>query len=226
MKPAARNIIGYVRVSTDKQAEEGVSLEAQQAKIRQYADLYDLNLVRIEVDAASAKNLDRPALASALAALSSGEADGILVVKLDRLTRSVRDLADLLDIQQDEGWSILSVQDSLDTSTAAGRLVINVLISVSQWEREAIGERTAAAMQHMKANGEYTGGEAPYGFAVVDGHLVPAPEERAAIAKAKDLRARGVSLRQIGARLVESGYLPRGCKTEWSASSIKRMVEA
>src|SRR2546430_8457594 len=85
--------IGYIRVSTDKQAEHGVSLDAQQAKLAAYAALYDLTLVEVIVDAGvSAKTLDRPGLQRALAMLRKGQVTALLVAKLDRLTRSVEDL--------------------------------------------------------------------------------------------------------------------------------------
>ena len=140
-----KRVIGYARVSTDRQIE-GVSLDAQQAKIEQYAALYDLELIDVIIDAgASAKTLERPGLQEALDKLKAGEADGLLVSKLDRLTRSVVDLGSLIEGVFGK-YTLMSVGDQVDTSTAAGRLVLNVLMSVSQWEREAIGERTRAAI--------------------------------------------------------------------------------
>jgi len=220
--------IAYLRVSTDKQADGGVSLEAQRAKVEAYAALYDLDLVAIEVDAgASAKSLERPALARTLAALKAGEADALLVVKLDRLTRSVRDLGDLVDLSGRQGWGLLSVSEQLDTRTAAGRMVLNILAAVSQWEREAIGERTAAAMAHMRANDEYTGGEAPYGWRVADdgASLVLHEAEQEAIAIARELRAAGLSLRKVGAALEDRGILPRTGE-RWHPEKVKRLCTA
>src|SRR5678810_132863 len=99
-------IIGYIRVSTDQQADLGNSLKAQETKIRQYCELFDLELVRIEVDAgASAGSLDRPALRRALQALDEFQAQGLLITKLDRLTRSVKDLCVLLETYFSEGSS-------------------------------------------------------------------------------------------------------------------------
>ena len=219
--------IAYLRVSIEKQADAGVSLEAQRAKVEAYAALYDLELVTVEVDAgASAKSLDRPALARALAALEAGEAAALLVVKLDRLTRSVRDLGDLVELSNRQGWGLLSVSEQLDTRTAAGRMVLNILAAVSQWEREAIGERTAVAMAHMRANDEYTGGEAPYGWRLAeDGALEADPAEQAAIAVARDLRDAGLSLRKVGAALAARGVLPRTGR-RWHPENVKRLYAA
>src|SRR4051812_10036683 len=148
--PTTRTI-AYLRVSTDKQADRGVSLDAQRAKVRAYAALYDLELVEVIVDAgASAKTLDRSGLQRALAMLKRGQAQALLVVKLDRLTRSVRDLGHLVDGYFVAGKAaLLSVSEQVDTRTASGKLVLNILASVSEWERAAIGERTSAAMQHL-----------------------------------------------------------------------------
>jgi hypothetical protein len=124
-----------------------VSLDAQRAKVKAYAELYDLELAEVIVDAGeSAKSLDRPGLKRALGMLKAGEAEALLVVKLDRLTRSVVDLGTLVERYFAPGKAaLLSVGEQIDTRSAAGRLVLNVLASVSQWEREAIGERTCAS---------------------------------------------------------------------------------
>lgn len=221
-----RRVIGYVRVSTDKQADEGVSLEAQRAKLAAYAELYGYALVDVAEDAGrSGSTLDRPALAGALDRLARGEADALLVVKLDRLTRSVRDLAELLERSQAEGWGLLSVAEALDTGSAAGRMVVGLLGVVAQWEREATGERTAAAMAHMAIQGLYTGGGVPYGYRLaLDGErLEQAPEEQAVIVAVRDYRAAGLSLRATAARLEAAGMLTRG-GGRWYAEQI-RMVE-
>jgi len=218
--------VAYIRVSTDKQADQGCSLEAQDAKVRAYAELYDLELVAVEVDAGeSAASLERPALKRALACLKAGRADALLVVKLDRLTRSVRDLADLVDRYFRSGRAaLLSVGEQVDTRSAAGRMMLNVLTSVGQWEREAIGERTSAAMQHMKSQGQYTGGVTPYGFRLDAGELVPVEAEQAAIARARALRAAGLSLRAVAATLAEAGHLARSGRP-LSASAIAAIAE-
>src|SRR2546427_13295599 len=161
---AATRTVVYCRVSTDKQADRGVSLDAQQAKAKAYAELYGLDIVDLVIDAAaSAKTLARPGLERALGLLKAGKAGALLVVKLDRVTRSVADLGKLVERYFAPGKAaLLSVGEQIDTRSAGGRLVLNVL--VSQWEREAIGERTSAALQHKASRGEYTGGTVPYGY--------------------------------------------------------------
>lgn len=222
---ACTRVIAYIRVSTEKQADKGVSLEAQQAKVEQYAQLYDLELVDVVVDAgASAKTLDRPGLQRALARLKAGEADALLVVKLDRLTRSVRDLDALLQDHFGAGGAqLISMGEQIDTRTAAGRLVLNILAGVSQWEREAIGERTSAALQHKQAQGEYIGGTAPYGYRIAGERVEQEPGEQATIKAARALHASGLSLRKVAAALAAQGLVSREGKC-FAANQIARMV--
>ncbi|HET9959637.1 MAG TPA: recombinase family protein, partial [Polyangiaceae bacterium] len=115
METERTKVIGYVRVSTEQQADGGVSLQAQRDKLHAYAVAMDLDLVGVLEDAgASAKTLARPALQEALRRLETGEVDGLLVCKLDRLTRSVRDLGHLLERYFAARFSLLSVSDSID----------------------------------------------------------------------------------------------------------------
>jgi DNA invertase Pin-like site-specific DNA recombinase len=150
-----RVAIGYVRVSTDRQAEHGVSLEAQEAKIRAMATVQGAEMFEVIVDGGeSAKNLNRPGLQRLLALVDRGKVDAVIVAKLDGLTRSVKDLCSLLELFEKRGVALISVAESLDTASAAGRLVITIMAAVSQWEREAIGERTRDALRHKRTSGE------------------------------------------------------------------------
>lgn len=224
-----KTAIGYVRVSTEQQADQGVSLEAQREKVRAYCDLYGFELARIEADeGASASTLNREGLQRALDALDDGEADALVVVKLDRLTRSVRDLDALLNRYFADGeHALVSVAEQVDTTTATGRMILNVLMSVSQWEREVIGERTSAALQHKKANGEYTGGKVPFGYQLDDdgARLVECPEEQTILAEIQALRGEGLSLRKIADELNRRG-VPRRNGNNWHHVAVKRVLGA
>lgn len=221
----ATRVVAYIRVSTEKQADEGLSLETQKEKLSAYAKLYDLEIVAFEVDAGeSASSLERQALQSALARLERFEASGLLVVKLDRLTRNVRDLCTLVDNYFKDGThSLMSIGEQVDTRSASGRLVINILTAVSQWEREAIGERTSAVMQHMKSSGLHTGGFPPFGYYVDDeGALVEHDAEQAIIEGARRRRELGYSLRSIADCV---GPNPRTGKP-FDPKQIQRMVQS
>src|SRR5262249_58324498 len=120
--------IGYVRVSTDKQADHGVSLEAQEAKIRAMATVQSAEIVELIVDGGeSAKNLKRPGMERLLSMVDGRQIDAVIVAKLDRLTRSVKDLCSLLELFEKRGAALVSVAESLDTSSAAGRLGVPII---------------------------------------------------------------------------------------------------
>ena len=120
--------------------------------------------------------------------------------------------------------SLVSVAESLDTGSAAGRLVINIMTAVSQWEREAIGERTRDAMNHKRSNGERVGNIA-YGFRVgADSRkLEPDPQEQAVLTAIRDLRARRCTLRGIAASLNRQGHRTRRA-SEWRLESVARVI--
>src|SRR5436190_19163779 len=122
--------IGYVRVSTERQADEGVSLAAQEAKVRAMAAVRDATLLDVIVDAESAKNVNRPGLQRLLTLINAGEVQAVIVAKLDRLTRSVKDLCTLLELFDKRKVALISVAESLDTGTAGGRLVLRIMASV------------------------------------------------------------------------------------------------
>jgi len=221
--------VGYARVSTDMQADQGISLDAQVAKIRAYCGLHDLELVAVLEETGSGKSLERPLLQQALGMLRAGEADALLVVKLDRLTRALRDLLELIE-SYFQDYSLLSVAEHIDTRTAAGRLMLNLLTVVAQWERETIGERTSFALAHLASLGCWTGTRPPYGWhagpADAEGRrrLEPDMDEQAVILDAIELRSRGNTLRSVAAELWAMGHRPRQ-GSAWSPELIDRITK-
>lgn len=228
-------VIGYARVSTDEQATSGVSLEAQAEKIRQYAALYALDLVAVVSASESAKSLERDGLRRALGMLDQGDADGLVVAKLDRLTRSVVDLGSLLQRYFGDGarCHLFSVADAVDTRTAAGRLVLNVIMSVAQWERETNVERTRDALAHKRARGERTGG-IPYGWdldpsgplnaAGRPARLVVNAAEATIVARILELAAAGRSPRAIAGELERLGVPTKLGRGPWRHSAVTRIL--
>jgi len=127
----------YTRVSTEEQSKEGVSLSNQLDKCRLQAQLSELSIVReIQDGGKSGKSLNRPGIEEIIRLAKRKEIDAVVIYKLDRLTRNVSDLNRLIELFTKCGVSLISVKDSLDTQTAAGRMVINILGTISQWERE------------------------------------------------------------------------------------------
>lgn len=152
-------MIGYLRVSTEEQERSGLGLEAQRDTITRYADAHGWDVVWYVEEGRSAKNLDRPQLQAALERLNpkKRDVDGIVVAKLDRLSRSVHDFSGLLKLANARKWSVVAIDLGVDTSTPTGKLVANVMMSVAEWEREIIGARTSAAMQAAKRQGKRFG---------------------------------------------------------------------
>lgn len=205
-------VVAYIRVSTDDQAQNGVSLDAQREQITAYARLYKHEVTEIISDEGlSGKTLNRPGLQRALAMLKARKTEGILIAKLDRLTRSVRDLGFLIETYFSNGHgALLSVNDQLDTATANGRFVVHMLGSVAQWERESIGERTATALRHKRAKGEVIS-PVPLGYDRIDdktdgvARLVPNAAEQAILERIRRERAAGKSMGAIAANLNADG---------------------
>lgn len=223
-------VVGYVRVSSDDQARDGVSLDAQREKVRLYAELHGLDLAEVVADAgASAKTLDRPGLTRALAMLDAGDVSGLVVFKLDRLTRNLGDWSALIDRYFGErgSRSLMSVSESVDTRTAAGRLVLNILMTVAMWERETIVERTRTAVRFKQGRGERVSGRIPYGRRLgPDGKtLEPDPAEIELASEAAALHASGLSLRKIGDELARRGA-PTKTGRPWTFSAVRSLLHS
>jgi len=221
---AGRRVVGYVRVSTEDQAREGVSLGAQEARLRAFCEGTGRVLDEIVADAGkSAKDTSRAGLQGILDGVRGGGIGTVLVLKLDRLTRSIRDLADLLDLFSKSDVSFVSVQESLDTGSAAGRMITNLLGVLAQFEREQIAERTSFALAHKRRNGRVYG-RTPFGFSREGDSLVPVREEQHALAHIRQMDASGSSYRKIGAWLTENGFRPKGGASVWHAASVRRLL--
>lgn len=218
--------IGYCRVSTQCQAEDGVSLEAQEAKIRAWAELNGFDEVRLFVDAGISGNKaeNREGLQSALKAV--GDGDALVVYSLSRLARSTKDTLTIADYLAKRGADLVSICEKIDTTTAAGKMVFRMLAVLSEFERDQISERTKGALAHKKSKGERVGA-VPYGFRVSsDGKtLKPSAQEQAAIQAAKEMKRDGLSLCAIASRLSAQGFASRNGKT-FHAMQISRMITA
>jgi len=166
------------------------------------AVVHGFELIEVVEDGESGKSLNRPGMQRVLEMVRRREVGAVIIAKLDRLTRSVKDLCELLELFEHREVALISVAESLDTSSAAGRLVINIMAAVSQWEREAIGERTRDALQHKWGQGERVGNIA-FGYRLApDGkHVEPDTGEQAVLGEIRRLRGSGVSLRRIAAAL-------------------------
>ena len=216
--------VGYIRVSTAAQVEDGVSTEAQEAKIRAWALLSSASEVVIfRDDGLSGKRVDnRPGLQAALEVVGAG--DAFVCYSLSRLSRSTKDTIQLAERLGRAGADLVSLSERIDTTTAAGKMVFRMLAVLSEFERDQVSERTSAALQHMKATGLKTGGDVPYGYRVRGGKLVPYNREQKAIREILDLRARGETLRGICKALESSGYSRKRGSRNWHPQTVASII--
>jgi len=217
--------IGYTRVSTREQADSGLSLEGQRERIAAYCTARGWTLGEIVVDAGvSGGTLERPGLSRILETVRRREVDVVVVLKLDRLTRSVKDLGDVLERFERADVAFTSVTDNFDTTTANGKLVLNILGSVAQWERDVIAERTADAMQVARSQGRRVGA-VPFAFTLgTDGEtLEPDPAKLETVAEIARQRRGGGTLTGIARRLNAIGATAANGGS-WFAETVKRVL--
>ena len=219
--------IGYVRVSTEDQAKEGVSLDNQKSKIEAYCQLKDLELAEIVEDAGiSAKNLRRPGVQKVLRLAKKKKIDAIVVYKLDRIFRSTTDALETTKMFERHGVSFHSIEESLDTQSAMGRFFFTLTAALAEMERRIIGERTKAALSHKRSKNEKTGGDVPYGFDLAPGGLLIKNEtEQRVIKTIRRLNRDGYSLRKICRELEGKGYLTKTGNAIWHPETVANILK-
>jgi DNA invertase Pin-like site-specific DNA recombinase len=219
--------VGYIRVSTQEQASEGVSLDAQREKIKTYCQLRGLDLVGVMADpgvSASKKLESRSGGAEILRCLKQGKAQTVVAYKLDRLFRNAADCLTVVEQWHKRDVSLHLVDQggqTVDTGSAMGKFFLTILAGCAEMERNLISERTVAALNHKRGKGERIG-EIPYGKQAKHGMLEDNPAEQRAISRIVQLRTAGESLRNIAKRLSKEGFKPRGSK--WHLTTVGRIL--
>lgn len=216
--------IAYIRVSTLLQATEGLSLDAQEAKIRLWCAANDAELAGVFIDRGiSGKQAgNRPQLQAALEAVTDG---GVLVVySLSRLARSTRDTLAISDRLQKANCDLVSLSEKIDTTSAAGKMVFRMLAVLAEFERDLISERVSTVVAHKRSKGECVG-QVPFGYERhVDGiTLVENAEEQDILSDIKELRAAGMSLRDIASELNIS-KTPTKKGGAWKHSTVQSIL--
>lgn len=219
--------IGYCRVSTELQAQEGVSLEAQQARIRVWCEGNGYTLVRVHVDAglSGSRSDNRPALQAALNEACRTQA-ALVVYSLSRLARSTKDAITISERLAKSGADLVSLSERIDTTSAAGKMIFRMLAVLAEFERDQISERTKGAMAHLRRQGRRISRHIPYGFSLADDGttLLPHPAEQHGLARIRALRLEGLSLRQIAAVLTRS-KIPTKTGCSWTAKVIHSLLQ-
>lgn len=202
-------VYGYCRVSTEEQGDSRAGLEAQEEAIRSEVERRGWELIDLRFDVASGKSMrKRDELGRTLRDLQEGKADALVVAKLDRLSRSVLDFAGIMETASAEKWALNVIDLGVDTTTPNGELVANIMISMAQWERRIIGERTKSALKAVKARGTHVGRKS--GVSDETLRLVSI------------LRGEGKSWQQIADALTKNG-VPTGQGGNWHAATVRRL---
>lgn len=205
-------VIGYIRVSTREQGDSGLGLAAQRAAIEAECQRRGWELERVFEDVASAKDTVRPGLTAALAALDSGLVSGLVVAKIDRLSRSMLDFAGILKRANQRRWGLVVLDLGVDTSTPSGKLVATVIAALAEWEREQISTRTKDALSERRAQGGKLGR--------------PSNVSADVARRVRREHEAGASLRAIAAGLNADGVPTAQGGRQWHASTVRAVLGA
>lgn len=235
MAPKAQNkhpfkVVGYIRVSTVIQANDGESLERQEEQIRAYCARKGIAKEDLQIIAdkgLSGFKSSRPGFQELIHLCTGKQVKMVVVYDLSRLSRSVRDtLAFVEDIIQKYGIEFASIQNDIDTSTPMGKAFLGFNAIFNQLYRDEIAFKTKAALTHKRSKGEKTGGVVPFGFNLVgESRLSASPGETQTIAYIHQLRRQGMSLRDIVAELHAKGIKTKTGKEKWNPKVVKGILE-
>ena len=223
MKVSKKQAIGYVRVSTQKQATDGLSIEAQIDKIRAWAILNDYELVHTFVDEGiSGKNvINRPQLNEALSLLKKGMA--FVFYSLSRVSRNVIDTITIGDKISKSGADMVSLSEKIDTTGASGRMIFNLLAVLNQFERDQVSERTKMVIGYLRENNKVYS-HTPFGFDRVQNNLILNQSEIAIVLKMHDYRRLGYGYRRIATTLNNNGIQSKH-GGRWYAKTVEAVMK-
>ena len=216
--------VGYIRVSTEEQVREGISLEVQEDKVKKYADLHNLRLTEIIRDEGkSGKDLDREGMQKVMTLCRDRSVDHLIVYKMDRLTRRTLDLLTLVEeVFKPNKVQFHSITERVDTSTAQGKFFLTIIGAMSQMERDLISERTSEALGYKISQGENVGSP-PLGFLAENKKLSRIDGEFEVVEHIKRLKRKKLSLRQIANRLNEQ-RIPTKRGGFWYAGTVRYIL--
>lgn len=206
--------VGYIRVSTTGQVEDGVSLELQKSKIQQYCDLHDLELVEVIADEGlSGRTLSsRPGIQAIQKQVRKKEVTNVIVYSLSRLARNTRECLNLSEEMDRRGVSLHSITEKLDTKSSLGRFYFRLMASLAEMESDQISERTSAAMVRLRQKNQRISRYAPFGYEFQGDQVIPVEKEQVVVRKILSLSNEGYSLRQISKNLSSQKHYNRDGK--------------
>lgn len=230
MKKASENlrVVGYARCSTAEQASDGMSLDAQSARIRAWADATGAEVVDLVTDAgvSGTKALADREGGSRIAALLEArkpDVDAVVVLRMDRLGRNAAEALALLRRFRTAPIGLVSVAEHLDLATPHGRAMAGVAAVFAELERDLIGQRTAEALGELRAR-RRVWNHPPYGWTATEGRLEADPTEQATLAVIRNLRGDGLGYHRIAAVLNEEAH-PSKRGGPWQAASVRSVLQ-
>lgn len=220
--------IGYIRVSTVGQAADGSGLEVQAERIRAWCAYQGLGEPTIHSDVFTGSEMNRAGFRAAVrSALHAGSGASLVVYKLDRLGRNAIDIQETLAVLLEGGVRVVSLSEGVDSASGMGKAVLKLLVgilsTVAELERDAILTRLADGRAQAKRDGRAYTKSPPYGRHMVDGRMVDCPAEQTTLARIRAFHASGMGVRAIARRLTESGVLTRA-GTAWNPATIRRLL--
>ena len=218
-----KRIAIYTRVSTEDQAKEGFSLDAQMEKLQAYCSARGWEIAGKYVDNGySGRDTNRPAYRKMMEDIDGW--DALLVMKMDRIHRNSKNFMTMMELLNEKDKEFVSMTESLDTSTAMGRFVMDIIQRIAQLESEQIGERVYVGMRQKAKDGKgMLGSPAPYGYEYRDGHFVEVAEEIDVVRKIYAMYLNGKSLGDITSWLEGEGIKTKK-RGKWDKKTVARIL--
>jgi site-specific DNA recombinase len=219
------NVALYIRVSTERQANEGDSLEEQESELRKYCDFRKFNIHKLYIERGkSGGNTNRPEYQKLVKDIQNRKINAVVVKKLDRLSRSLLDFENLMRLMNENQVEFISIKENFDTTTAMGKAMLRVALVFAQLEREQTSERIADVMTHRASLGLFNGGRRLFGYSIVEKELVPYPKEKQIVEMifSKFLETRSTSA--VMHYLNENSFKYRDGKL-WDERQIQKMLQ-
>lgn len=215
----------YVRVSTNEQVREGYSIDTQIRLLKMYCETQGWENIKIYSDGGySAKDTDRPQFQKLKSDIKKKRISVLLVYKLDRMTRSVRDLFDILSFLEEHNCAFKSATEQYDTTTAMGRMFIGLVGLMAQWERENLGERVAITMKQKILIDNEASGAQPFGYKIVDKKRVINEEEKEVVLQMIALFKSLGSVAGVAKELNRLNIPTRTKRTHWSHQTVRQVL--
>ena len=215
----------YARVSTEEQADQGYSLAAQLQMLRDFCEVFEMDIAGEYVDDGySGTNTRRPAYRRMFSPDERQRWDALVVIKMDRIHRNSKNFMLMIEDLSKNGQSFFSTTERIDTTTAVGRFAMDVIQRIAQLESEQIGERTKFGMiQKAEQKDGIMGFQPPYGYSIADGELISIPEEQIIVKRIFGSYLENSTLDEIASEL-NSSFIRTRNGNQWNKYNLRNIL--